>query len=328
MPRASLTHARVTEDRMSHARNSLPPGTLLDCYRIRKLIGSGGFSLIYLAEDEDTGRDVVIKEFMPNKFACRDSQWRVLSENSQAEDSLNRGRKLFYQEAKILASLRHPNIVQVLGCFRRYDTGYIVMEYYRGQSLAAYIKHRQGELSTSFILRVFLPILDALNLIHSCSLLHLDVKPGNIQLRAGGEPLLLDFGAVHPFGEHPQERSGQVITAGYSPLEQYSQGGQVGPWSDVYAIGASIRACMDGKTPASAIERHAGNTLLPAHEVFQGHYPGPLLRAVDWAMEMDPQRRPQHAGELLNALRRQARRNDMTIPSGAGRGPLRGGASR
>lgn len=300
---------------MTQARHSLTPGTLLDCYRIQRMIGSGGFSLIYLAQDQDTGQEVVIKEFMPKKLARRDGQWRVSAMDARSVDALNRGLKLFYQEAKILAGLRHPNIVQVLGCFRRHDTGYIVMEYYRGQSLATYIKHRQGALSTSFILRVFLPILDALELIHSQALLHLDVKPGNIQLRAGGEPLLLDFGAVHPFAERPQERSGQVVTAGYSPLEQYYQETQLGPWSDVYAIGASMRACMEGKTPPSAIERHAADTLVPAREAFLGQYPNFLVQAVDWAMCMEPRRRPQHAGQLLQVLRRQASRvNTLGTP--------------
>lgn len=291
---------------MPQSRHSLPKGTLIDCYRVIKLIGSGGFSLIYLAEDEDTGGEVVIKEFMPKKFARRDQRLSVVPVEAKAEDNFNRSSRLFYQEVAALAALRHPHIVAMRSFFRANNTAYMVMEYYRGKNLAAYIKKRKGELSTSFIMRVFLPILDAMSMIHSRSYLHLDIKPSNIHLRAGSEPLLLDFGAVHQFSGTQGRKTGQVVTAGYSPVEQYYQGGYVGPWSDVYAIGASIRACIEGKTPPTAVERHAKDTLIPATSAFEDRYPYFLLQAIDWAMELDPLRRPQNAGELLTALKQQS----------------------
>jgi serine/threonine protein kinase len=178
------------------------------------------------------------------------------------------------------------------------------MQYERGKNLGSYVRERKGGLSTSFIFHVFLPILDALALIHSRSLLHLDVKPGNIHLRHGNVPLLLDFGAVHLLsrGRTP---GGQVITAGYSPVEQYYRGGHIGPWTDVYAVGASMRACIAGKTPPPAVERHREDKLIPAKQQFRDRYPFFLLEAVDWAMDMDPARRPQDAGELLRALKQR-----------------------
>ncbi len=297
---------------MAQSRDSLPRGTLIDCYRVIRLIGSGGFSLIYLAEDEDTGGEVVIKEFMPKKFAKRDGRFDVVPLDGQSEDNLNRSRRLFYQEVTAMAALRHPNIVAVRSFFRAHGTDYMVMEYYRGKNLAAYIKQRGGLLSTSFILRVFFPILDAMSMIHERSYLHLDIKPSNIHLRAGSEPLLLDFGAVHQFSGERKRKSGQVVTAGYSPVEQYYQGGYVGPWSDVYAIGASIRACIEGKTPPTAIERHANDLLVPAGIAFQDRYPMFMLQSIDWAMELDPLARPQNAGELLTALKKKACRPIQT----------------
>jgi serine/threonine protein kinase len=179
----------------------------------------------------------------------------------------------------------------------------MVMQYERGKNLGSYVRERKGGLSTSFIFQVFLPLLDALALIHSRSLLHLDVKPGNIHLRHGNDPLLLDFGAVHLLsrGRTP---SGQVITAGYSPVEQYYRGGHIGPWTDVYAVGASMRTCMEGKTPPPAVDRHKQDSLVPAKRCFRDRYPLFLLDAVDWAMEMDPGRRPQDAGALLHALQK------------------------
>lgn len=302
---------------MPLSRHSLPKGTRLDNYRLLRLIGSGGFSLIYLAEDEDSGAEVVIKEFMPKKFAKRGEAQTVVPIDSKAADNLNRSRKLFYQEVTALAALRHPNIVEVQSFFRANGTAYMVMEYYRGKNLAAYIKQRKGELSTSFILRVFEPILDALYMIHRRSYLHLDIKPSNIHLRAGREPLLLDFGAVKQFDGERKRKTGQVVTAGYSPVEQYYQGGYVGPWSDVYALGASIRACIEGRTPPTAIERHAKDTLVPASTAFADKYPPYLLQAIDWTMELDPLQRPQHAGELLQALRKRQGRPLSALLSAA-----------
>lgn len=290
---------------MAHARDSLPPGTLIDTYRITRPLGKGGFSLIYLAVDEESGDEVVIKEYLPKKLARRDPSMQLVPLDAKHAERVYRGRKLFFQEAKALASLRHPNIVQVVNFFLANNTGYLVMQYERGKNLGNYVQERHGGLSTTFIVQVFLPILDALAMIHSRSLLHLDVKPGNIHLRHGNDPILLDFGAVHLLsrGRTP---SGQVITAGYSPVEQYYRGGHIGPWTDVYAVGASMRTCIEGKTPPPSMDRHTNDPLIPAKRQFRDRYPLFLLEAIDWSMEMDPGRRPQNAGELLRALRRFA----------------------
>ncbi len=290
---------------MAQARDSLPPGTLVDSYRISQTIGKGGFSLIYLAVDEESGDEVVIKEFMPKLLARRSDSLRLEPLANDCVERLHRGRRLFFQEARALASLKHPNIVQVLGFFLANDTAYMAMQYERGRNLGTYVNERKGGMSTRFILQVFLPILDALALIHSRSLLHLDVKPGNIHLRHGNDPLLLDFGAAHLLS-HGRTPGGQVITAGFSPAEQYHRGGQIGPWTDVYAVGASIRTCIEGKAPPPAVERHREDKLRPAKQEFRDRYPQFLLEAVDWAMQMDPGRRPQAAGELLEALQQSA----------------------
>jgi serine/threonine protein kinase len=286
---------------MVPARDSLPPGAVLDNYRISSTIGKGGFGLIYRAVDEESGDEVLIKEYMPKKLTRRISAFRLAPVDEKYAERVIRGRKLFFQEAGALASLHHPNIVKVLGLFLANDTAYMVMQYEPGKNLGHYVHERKGGLSTRFILQVFLPILDALSLMHSRSILHLDVKPGNIHLRHGNNPLLLDFGAVQLLGRE-RKPGAHVITAGYSPVEQYHRSGRIGPWTDVYAVGASLRACIEGKTPPSAVERHKSEILEPAKQRFRDRYPLFLLEAVDWAMEMHPKRRPQHAAELLHAL--------------------------
>ncbi len=286
---------------MAAARESLPVGTHVGAYRITKAIAKGGFSLIYQAVDDDSGEEVVIKEYMPKKIARRAEDRRIVPISPDFTENLHHGRKLFFQEVKALASLQHPNIVRVTAFFLANETGYLVMPNERGRNLGAYLHERKGGLSTSFLLDVFIPILDALALLHRRSMLHLDVKPGNIHLRHGNLPLLLDLGAVHPLSRG-RSRGGQVITAGYSPVEQYFRAGQVGPWTDVYAVGASIRTCMEGRTPQPAPERQKEDKVIPAVEALKDRYPAFLLEAVDWSLSMDAAKRPQDAAELLSAL--------------------------
>ncbi|PLY17076.1 MAG: serine/threonine protein kinase [Sedimenticola sp.] len=293
---------------MQKIRDTLPPGTIVDCYSIIKMIGSGGFSLIYLAEDEDTQDQVVIKEYLPKKLACRDDMLNVQVADAEKRDAFNNGRRLFYQEAKALATLRHPNIVNVRTFFLANNTAYLVMDYEQGKNLGTYIKQHKGGLSAKLLLTVLPGILDALNLIHSEGHLHLDIKPSNIHLRPGGNPLLLDFGAVHQFATTRSAQTTQVVTPGFAPVEQYYSSGYVGPWSDVYAMGATMRACIEGRPPPSAIERHAKDTLKAAAIQYKRKYPAYLLEIIDWAMEVDPLLRPQDAGTMLKSLQQETGR--------------------
>jgi serine/threonine protein kinase len=282
-------------------RDSLPVGTVIDCYRITKLIGSGGFSLIYLAEDEDSHDEVAIKEYLPKRFGMRHDGLAVKVSNDDKHESFQRGRRLFYQEARVLATLHHPNIVHVRNCFLANNTAYLVMNYEPGKNLGRYIKKRQGGLSTNFLMTVFPPLLDALELIHSRQHLHLDIKPSNVHLRPGGNPLLLDFGAVFQLDDGGDKKA-QVVTPGFSPIEQYYASARVGPYTDVYAIGATMRACIEGKPPPSAVERHADDLLVPAIELFGQRYPREILESIDWAMQVDADYRPRSAAALRDAL--------------------------
>ena len=290
-------------------RKALVPRTELDCYHIVRLIGSGGFSLIYLARDDETQDEVAIKEYFPKRFGTRDGRDQVQVSEEGKLNSFYRGLKLFFAEARTLAKLRHPNIVKVRNCFLANGSAYLVMDYEPGKNLGTYIKKRQGGLSTNFLMTVFPPLLDALDLMHNQQHLHLDIKPGNIHLRPGGNPLLLDFGAVHEFSETSDILKAQIITPGFSPVEQYYSKGKIGPWSDVYAVGATMRACLDGKPPPAATEIDAGKEKLqPAAEKFPNRYPAWLLQSIDWAMELNAADRPQTAAALRDVLLEQSGR--------------------
>lgn len=232
----------------SSPRDSLPIGTVLDCYRITKLIGSGGFSLIYLAEDEDCHDEVAIKEYLPKRFGTRQLGLGVTVSREDKYESFQRGRRLFYQEARVLATLRHPNIVHVRNCFLANNTAYLVMNYEPGKNLGRYIKKRQGGLSSNFLMTVFPPLLDALDLIHSGQHLHLDIKPSNIHLRPGGNPLLLDFGAAYHLDD-VGEKKAQVVTPGFSRSSSTMPQPRLGPAPTSMP---SVPPCV----PASRANRH------------------------------------------------------------------------
>ena len=132
--------------------------------------------------------------------------------------------------------------------------------------------------------------------------MHLDIKPANILIRPDHNPLLLDFGAVQSYPKGEEKQRSKVITKGFSPIEQCEGKGALGPWTDIYAVGASMRACLDGKIPVTAPDRAKKETLIPAVKAYKRKYPEYLLKAIDWAMQIDPEKRPQSAKQLQKAF--------------------------
>ena len=290
---------------MTGKQENLKPGSNLDKYRIKQVLGGGGFSIVYLATESESESEMVIKEYFPAKLASRHSDLTVRAVDEKSETLFSQGRKLFFQEASILASMDHPNIVKVRNFFHANNTIYTVMDYDKGISLQAFIKKEKGSLGEKLILAIFIPLLESLKTVHEKGLLHLDIKPGNIFLRKGVNPLLLDFGAIHKLAMSADSRFFPVVSHGFSPPEQTCKNANLGPWSDIYAIGASMRACIEAKPPPAAkLLRKKEAIMIPAADVLiHLGYSSDFLKCIDWAMQLEIAKRPQQVLDFLEKLK-------------------------
>jgi len=282
--------------------NFLQPGTILDQYMIEKPLAGGGFSSVYLARQLSDQHQVAIKEYLPRRLAHRTWQNHIVPNSDETKPLFLRGKTLFLEEAKALSTLKHTNIVEVLNFFSDNSTVYLVMTYDYGKNLGYYIKDKKRKLSDEFLLTVFPMLMLAIKTIHDANLLHLDIKPENILIRPGPDPLLLDFGAVHPYPRTKQWKPGKVLTRGFSPPEQYPADGDVGPWSDIYAIGATIRTCIERRPPPPSPDRAIDDNLTPAIKTFKRKHNYQLLEIIDAALEINPKNRPQSIDEILGMM--------------------------
>lgn len=282
--------------------NYLQTGTIIDQYVIERELAHGGFSSVYLARQIADQVQVAIKEYLPRKFAHRTWNNVVVANSEESATLFKRGRVLFFEEAKVLSRLKHPNIVEVIGFFKANSTVYMVMTYDYGLTLDKLLNNKALPITEDFILALFGSLLAGLGHIHSQQFIHLDIKPSNILVRPGNDALLLDFGAIQSFPKSHLGKQSKVLTRGYSPIEQHDLSAQLGPWTDIYAVGASMRNCLEHKTPVPAQDRLQQDTLIPAVKAFKRKFPEYLLKAIDWAMALQPENRPQSVAELQQAL--------------------------
>ena len=282
--------------------NYLQSGTIIDQYMIERELAHGGFSSVYLARQMEDQIQVAIKEYLPRKLAHRTWNNVVIPNDAEARQMFMRGRALFFEEAKVLATLKHHNIVEVINFFQANETVYMVMTYDYGVTLDKLLQKKSVTVSEGFLLTVFNQLLEGVKIIHQHQLVHLDIKPANILIRADNDPLLLDFGAIRQFSPSSTNYRAKVLSTGFSPIEQYDNRGKLGPWTDVYAIGASMRACLDLKIPPASTDRLKQDTLPPATKAYRRKFPEYLLKAIDAAMAILPENRPQSVAELEQAL--------------------------
>ena len=282
--------------------NYLQSGTIIDQYMIERELAHGGFSSVYLARQLKDQVQVAIKEFLPRKQAHR--TWNnIVVPNSESDKLLfNKGRALFFEEAKVLSEVKHKNIVEVINFFQANSTVYMVMNYDYGLGLNQVIKDNELPITEDFLVEVFTALLKGLSKVHEKNMVHLDIKLGNILIRPENDPLLLDFGAIQRIKFLAKSTQPLVITNGFSPIEQYTNKARIGPWTDIYAVGASMRTCLDHKIMQSSPSRIKNDVTQPAVKVYKRKFPAYLLQAIDWATEMQPAKRPQNTDSLIQAI--------------------------
>ena len=265
------------------ANHPLPAGFQLDEYRIERQLSLGGFSIVYLATGVN-GESVAIKEYLPNSLALRPpGEIKPIIDETNMP-AFRYGMKCFFEEGRTLARLSHPNIIRVLNFFRANDTVYMVMEYEHGSTLQEFIQKNPALITENFIRNVFTKLLNGLREVHSNKLLHLDIKPSNIYMRNDYAPVLIDFGAARQTLIGEAHMLKPMYTPGFASPELYGQRDTLGPWSDLYSIGACMYACLTKKAPQAADSRIKADQLIPAVSLRAGHFSRHLLETIDWCL--------------------------------------------
>ncbi|MFQ5754727.1 MAG: protein kinase [Acidiferrobacterales bacterium] len=283
-------------------RNALAAGFRLHWYEIDKVIGQGGFGITYLAHDINLNQFVAITEYLPLELAVRASDNTVQPVSEERGTTFAWGLDRFLREGQTLAQFKHPNIVRVLSLFEANNTGYMVMEHEQGTGLEKLLR-QQCTLDEARLLAVVMPLLDGMERVHEAGFIHRDIKPANIVVRTDGTPVLLDFGSARQAFAGYTRTLTTLVSPGYAPFEQYaSKGERQGPWTDIYALAATMYRAISGKTPADAIERNVvlqqePDPLQPVVEIGKGWYSQHLLEAVDAGLAFLERDRPQSVAQ-------------------------------
>ncbi len=275
-------------------------------YRVIRRVASGGFGVVYQAVGTDD-QQVAIKEYLPASLATREPG-ALLPQVQPEKLSLYRlGLKSFFEEGRSLAQIAHPSVVSVLNFFRENDTVYMVMNYLEGASLQDFIlvarDIKQAKIFRESTIRsLFDEILRGLRIVHQHKMLHLDIKPANIFITDDNKSVLIDFGAAREVLSKEGNFVRPMYTPGFAAPEMYRRDATMGPWTDIYAIGACIYACMQGYPPVEAPHRQSGDKMLAAIKRLKGIYSDDLIEVVEWCMALDPLTRPQSVFALQKEL--------------------------
>ncbi len=281
---------------------ALPAGTVLaGQYVLQKVLGQGGFGITYEAKDHKTGERVAIKEFFPDSMATR-TQTTVMPFSGERGESYDYGKECFLQEAETLAKfIGNENIVRIYSYFEENGTAYFVMDFIEGTSFDDYLKQNGGRLPFDKTAEILIPVMDALNVVHSKGIIHRDVTPDNIYITKDGTVKLLDFGAArYSLGDKSCSLD-VVLKHGFAPKEQYTRRGKQGPYTDVYALGATFYFALTGRRPPDSIDRMDEDDLVPPSTLgvkLSKAAESAILKALD----VQPQNRFQSMEAFKNAM--------------------------
>lgn len=290
--------------------NALPAGTRLQEYTIREVLGAGGFGITYRTDDTNLNKVVAIKEYLPSEFATRTNNGTIVPNSSADAADYEWGLSRFLDEARALARFDHPHLNKVYRFFEGNGTAYMVLEYIEGQTVSALLA-RDTTFPAATLQRLLHEVLSGLEEMHAAGYIHRDIKPSNLMVRPDGSAVVLDLGAARQAVGQRSKSVTAILTPGYAPLEQYAtQAVQVGPWTDLYALGMVAYRCVSGITEAdlsdavtrSLNQRGNGQDLTPAVTVGKGRYDDRLLATIDWAIRVNKEERPQSVAQWRKSL--------------------------
>jgi serine/threonine protein kinase len=296
----------------ANAQQALAPGALIDTFEIVRVLGTGGFGITYKAWDHRLQCEVAVKEYLPSDLAARAANGLAVEpsrERPQDAATFHDGLQRFLDEARILARFRDPYVVGVKQFITANGTAYLVMDYERGRNLSEQMAAMPAPMPAPQLRHLLDCLLSGLATLHGHGVLHRDIKPANVYLRNNGDAVLIDFGSAR---QTVRERDAQdltsVVTHGYAPHEQYHRRGRQGPWTDLYALGATLYHCLTGHKPAGGMDRLLAiqdgwpDPQLPAAEAAPAGYPGELVEIIDWLMRVRVEQRPPSAQAVRDTL--------------------------
>jgi serine/threonine protein kinase len=285
--------------------NPLPVGTHLQEFVVEKLVGIGGFGIVYQANDTLLGRNVAIKEYMPTSMASRPDGATVSVRSEAYTQDFESGKRSFINEARMLARFKHGALIEVFRFWEQNGTAYMAMPFYEGQTLKEILQTKDAQRpDQEDLLSILHPIFDALEMMHEEKIYHRDISPDNIMVLPDGRPILLDLGAARKVMQEGAQALTVMVKPGYAPIEQYADDATVkqGPWTDIYAIGAVINFAITGKAPPQAASRLLKDSRVKLQDTDVPGFTPEFLSATDVALRVRPEDRPQSISEFRKLL--------------------------
>ena len=284
--------------------SALPRGTRLGEFELKRVLGAGGFGIVYLAFDHALEREVAIKEYMPVSLAGRTAAFHVSLLSQSNAENFALGLRSFVNEARLLARFDHPSLVKVHRYWEDNHTAYMAMPFYAGSSLQAVRRQLPEHPNEAWVRAILDPLLGAIERLHLEGVYHRDIAPDNVILRPDGRPVLLDFGAARRVLADRNVTLTAILKPAYAPIEQYGETGAVkqGPWTDLYALGATMHHLLLGQAPTPSTSRAVVDEMLP---IASRGLPGcstAFLECIDWMLKPRPAERPQSVAALRQAL--------------------------
>jgi serine/threonine protein kinase len=280
--------------------NPLANGTRLQEFVIERLIGIGGFGIVYQANDTLLHRTVAIKEYMPTSMAARSNGTTVSLLSASHSQDFETGKTSFINEARMLARFKHPALIEVFRFWEQNSTAYMATPFYEGQTLKERLVHMQSPPDEALLKKFLMPVLDALAHMHSEQIYHRDISPDNIMILLDDRPVLLDLGAARRQEANNSQAMTVLVKPGYAPIEQYAGDGQIaqGAWTDIYGWGASAYFALTGKAPPPSASRIMNDSIIRLTDAGLKGYSYEFLAAIDAALAVRPDDRPQSVAAL------------------------------